>query len=276
MYRFGDDVNAEGWPFLFERHAYLADGTPLTEYDDDGRVVPTGEPLEALGKICSAGHLTLADRRSGIDALARAVDKGDVVRAPILLLLLQIDPVPAIAKYNPFHKPDGPGGGQFTHNPYGGGAITPVEWSLHVGFNSTFVPDPNHPEFTIVHALVMALVHNAILQITTPTFGPGMPDYGRKLHDAVAAEIIALNHPGLVANPVYLEGKLYDGKVTPPGSSVPDIVYTVHGAPVLVFELKTGKRHHHKRQFGPQQRLQTLRNMPFSTRYEYIQVYGVN
>jgi hypothetical protein len=28
MYRLGDDVNAEGWPFLLERHAYLADGMP--------------------------------------------------------------------------------------------------------------------------------------------------------------------------------------------------------------------------------------------------------
>jgi hypothetical protein len=29
MYRLGDDVNTEGWPFLYERHAYLADGTPI-------------------------------------------------------------------------------------------------------------------------------------------------------------------------------------------------------------------------------------------------------
>ena len=276
MYRLGDDVNAEGWPFLFERHAYLADGTPITECDEDGRVVPTREPMLALGKICSAGQLTLADRRNGIEALARALDKGDVVRAPILLLQLQIDPAPAIAKYNPFHKPDGPGGGEFASNPSGGGAIKPIEWNLHVGFNSTFVPDPYHPEFATVHALVMLLVRNAILQITTPTFGPGMPGYGQRLHDVVAMEINAAQVPGLVANPVYLGGGEFKGSAIPAGASVPDIVYTIPHAPVVVFELKTGRATDTSDNAVAQQRLQTLRNMPFGTRYEYIQVYGVD
>jgi hypothetical protein len=274
MYRLGDDVNAEGWPFLFERHAYLVDGTPLTECDDDGRIVPTREPLGALGKICSAGQLTLADRRNGIEALARALDKDDVVSAPILLLQLQIDPAPAMAKYNPFHKPDGPGGGRFTSNPFGGGAIKPIDWGLNVSSNSTFVPDPYHPEFTTVHAEVMLMVRLAITEITTRAFLPGMQGYGQKLHDVVRAEIVALNDPHLLADPIYMGGQILPGTVGPPGSSKPDIVFVFPGAPPLVFELKSGRATDTSDKAVAEQRLQTLRNMPFGTRYEYIQVYG--
>jgi hypothetical protein len=274
MYRIGDDVNAEGWPFLHERNAYLADGTPLTEYDEDGRIVPAWEPLGALGKICSAGQLTLADRRSGVEALARALDNRDAVRAPILLLQLQIDPAPAVAKFNPFHKPPGPGGGQFTSGPSAGGAIQPIEWRLNVERNSTFVPDPLHPEFAVVHELVMRAVDLAILQVTRRDFTPGMPGYGQKLHDAVAMEIAALHHPGLVANPIYIGGNLFKGEVLPVGSSVPDIVYTENGAPAVVFELKTGRATDTSDKAVKEQRERALRNMPFGTRYEYIQVYG--
>ena len=117
MYRLGEGANAEGWPFLHARHAYLADGTPLTEYDRQGRIVPSQEALGGIEKICSGGCLGLADRRRGIEALARALDEGDLVRAPILLLQLQIDPASAITKFNPFHKPPGSGGGQFTSGP---------------------------------------------------------------------------------------------------------------------------------------------------------------
>ncbi len=276
MYRLGDDVNAEGWPFLYERHAYLADGTPLTECDDYGRIVPTQRAMNTLGKICSGGQLTLADRQTGVEALARALDKGDAIRAPILLLLLQIDPAPAMAKYNPFHKPDGPGGGQFASGSSAGGAIKPIEWNLHVGFNSTFVPDPYHPEFTKIHELVMRLVQSAILQITTRTFRPGMKDYGQELHRVVAAEINAADIPGLSANPVYLGGDEFDGRGFPVGASVPDIVYTIPHAPALVFELKTGRATDTGDTAVKEQRDRTLDNMPFGTRYEYIQVYGVD
>jgi hypothetical protein len=238
--------------------------------------VPTRKPLAALGKICSGGQLTLADRERGIEALARALDKGDAVRAPILLLLLQIDPAPAMVKYNPFHKPDGPGGGRFTSGSSAGGAIKPVDWGLSVQRNSTFVPDPLHPEFTIVHELVMRAVDEAILEVTTRDFRPGMPGYGQRLHDVVAAEIEALHHPGLVANPVYLGGKEFERLGIPAGASVPDIVYAIPHAPVVVFELKTGRATDTSDNAVTEQRLQTLRNMPFGTRYEYIQVYGVN
>jgi hypothetical protein len=200
--------------------------------------------------------------------------RGDAVRAPILLLLLQIDPAPTVAKYNPFHKPDGPGGGQFTSGSSAGGAIKPIEWRLNVERNSTFVPDPLHPSFTIVHELIMKVVNLAILQVTRRDFTPGMPGYGQKLHDAVAIEIEVLDHPGLVANPIYLGGDLFDEEVFPVGSSVPDIVYTENGAPAVVFELKTGKATDTSDKAVKEQRERTLRNMPFGTRYEYIQVYG--
>jgi hypothetical protein len=200
--------------------------------------------------------------------------RGDAVRAPILLLLLQIDPAPTVAKYNPFHKPDGPGGGQFTSGSSAGGAIKPIEWRLNVERNSTFVPDPLHPSFTIVHELIMKVVNLAILQVTRRDFTPGMPGYGQKLHEAVALGIIALHHPGLVANPIYLGGDPFDGEVFPVGSSVPDIVYTENGAPAVVFELKTGRVVDTSDKAVQEQRERTLRNMPFGTRYEYIQVYG--
>ncbi len=45
MYRLADGLNAEGWPFLSEGHAYLADGTPLTESDRHGRTVPAFSTL---------------------------------------------------------------------------------------------------------------------------------------------------------------------------------------------------------------------------------------
>src|SRR3954471_23428460 len=116
MYRLGDRINANGWPFLFEGQAYLADGTPLTEFDDDGRIVPAKRTIGAMEKICSDGRLTLADRTSGIEALARALNRGKQVHAAILLLQLQIKSTPSVAKYNPFHRPAGPGGGQFTNS----------------------------------------------------------------------------------------------------------------------------------------------------------------
>jgi len=108
MYRLGDGVNTDGWPFLFEGHAYLADGTPLTESDRDGRVVPAQAALAMSKATCSGGLIKLAERSKGIEALARALNEGDAVRAPLVLLHLQIDSPGTVAKYNPFHKPPGP------------------------------------------------------------------------------------------------------------------------------------------------------------------------
>jgi hypothetical protein len=38
-YQVAQAPNAEGWPFLYNGQAYLADGTPLTECDEYRRVV---------------------------------------------------------------------------------------------------------------------------------------------------------------------------------------------------------------------------------------------
>ena len=43
-----------------------------------------------------------------------------------------------------------------------------------------------------------------------------------------------------------------------------------------VFELKTGRATDTSDKAVKEQRERTLRNMPFGTRYEYIQVYGVD
>ena len=47
-----------------------------------------------------------------------------------------------------------------------------------------------------------------------------------------------------------------------------------NGTPALVFELKTGRATDTSDKAVKEQRERTLRNMPFGTRYEYIQVYG--
>lgn len=220
MYRLGDSVNREGWPFLQDRHAYLADGTPLTDFDEYGRIVPSRKALRSIEKICSGGALSLADRRSGVEALARALDKDDLVRAPILLLQLQIDPKPALAKSNPWHKPPGQGGGQFTSGPEAGSApgssaeFEPAALNMHLGLapqglrpiapppgfeevaaslgvqvTSTYVPGVYSKDIDLAHALVTDLVWMAILAITKPGFTPGTKGYGIALHLALAAEI---------------------------------------------------------------------------------------
>jgi hypothetical protein len=139
-YRLGDGVNEEGLPFLLARHAYLADGTPLTECDSDGRIVPARAMLDTAKATCSGGRVRIAERQHGVEALARALNDGDLVRAPLLLLFLQIDPAsdPAedIAKYNPWHKPHGPGGGQFTSGP--GAGFQNVAQDMHVRYSTTY------------------------------------------------------------------------------------------------------------------------------------------
>ncbi len=126
MYRLGDGAEANGWPFLCDGHAFLSDGTPLTECDEDGRIVPAATALSRVAKDCSRSSLRLADRRTGIEALARALNKGDRVLAPILLVQLQIDQASNLSKYNPFHKPPGTGGGQFASGPSSGSAFKPI------------------------------------------------------------------------------------------------------------------------------------------------------
>jgi hypothetical protein len=283
MYRLGQDAAGGEWPFLHARHAYLADGTPLTEFDENGRIVPGREVLNPLRKICSGGSLSLADRRSGIEALARALDKDDQIRAPILLLQLQIDPEPAFVKFNPNHKPPGPGGGRFTSGPWSGsnsyfqedplegGAVEPIAQDMHVGFNSTYQKGVYGEDIDKAHDLVVAVVGLAILQVGSQDFRPGMPEYGRKLHDAVATAINALDDPRLVANPVYLGGnEIQSGQ--PKGSSVPDIYYESPTGKFVVWELKTGRAVDLQDPDNVDQKDRTLKNIP-DVIYEYIQVY---
>lgn len=306
MYCLGDGANAEGWPFLLARHAYLADGTPLTEYDRDGRIVASQEALGSVAKICSGGCLSLADRRDGLEALARALEKGDAVRAPILLLQLQIDPAPGLAKHNPWHKPPGPGGGQFASNPETGATdgnpfgLQPVAFNmhlgpnlngapgtsvepppgfeqvaadLHVGMTSTYVPGVYGEDIDIAHNLVTLLVWMAILKVTTPGFTPGMPGYGQELHQALADEINALNGVSLHAEQAYLLG--IPVPIRLPGSSVPDAIYGPLKGPMIVWDLKTGRSATDINAADvAKQKAKTLANMPGNPLYEYIQVYG--
>jgi hypothetical protein len=283
MYRLGDGAEANGWPFLFDGNAFLADGTPLTERDEDGRIVPATEALSRLEKDCSGGVLRLADRTTGIEALARALDKGDRVCAPILLVQLQIDQARNLSKYNPFHKPPGPGGGQFASSPWSdsgtyfssspleNGDIESVAQTMGVGFNSTYEKGKYGEEIDKVHDLVMMVVASGILEVGSQNFRPGMPEYGRKLHDAVASKINALGLPNLVADPVYHEGNEIPNRIG--GSSVPDIYYKSPTGLMVVWELKTGRAVDLQAPGNLEQKERTLRNMR-GPLYEYIQVYG--
>jgi hypothetical protein len=282
-----------------DRHAYLADGTPLTEYDEDGRIVPASHVGNSLTKICSGGNLSLADRERGIAALARALDKGDLVRAPILLLQLQIDPAPALSKFNPNHKPAGPGGGQFTSasendavlqpadrslgdnyndavwRPADGSLshsdIEPVAQTMHVDANSTYQKGIYGDDADNAHDLVMDAVWLAILQVGSQNFRPSMPEYGTELHKAVAAIIGSLGNPNFAMDPVYLNGDQVP-KGRPAGSSAPDIYYISPSDQLFIWELKTGKATNLQDPRSMSQKERALRNIPGS-HYEYIQVY---
>ena len=287
LYRLGAGDTQGDWPFLADRHAYLADGTPLTEFDDNGRVVPAWRAFGSAEKICSGGELSLADRKSGLEALARALDRGDFVRAPILLLQLQIDEASHLAKYNHFHKPPGTGGGQFasgssgdsdTHfagAPFKNSDIEPVAQSMNVGFNSTYVPGIYGEDIDKAHALVMFTVRLAILRVGSLDLRPGMPGYGQALHDDVEALIDALHDPNLWANPVYVEGKFSAGGAIPAGASVPDIVYTSPspGGLSVAWDIKTGRAVNTQDPGNVAQKERALKNMSPNTLYEYIQIY---
>ncbi len=51
LYRLGENTEDNKWPFLVARHAYLADGTPLTETDERDRIVPARHALSSVEKI---------------------------------------------------------------------------------------------------------------------------------------------------------------------------------------------------------------------------------
>jgi hypothetical protein len=273
MYRLSDGADANGWPFLLNGHAFLPDGTPLTECDEDGRVVPAATALRRVKKDCSGGALRLADRWSGINALARALDRGDSVRAPILLLQLQIDEAPNLTKYNPFHKPQGTGGGQFADAPSSGGPIQPVEWSLKVDLNSTYQRGVFGPDMDAAHDKVFEAVRKAILEVGSLNFRPGMNGYGILLHKAIALEIRAMNDPDIKANPMYLEKNLLDPGAIPAGASVPDATYAPGGVPRIIFEFKSGSATDTNDPRNVEQRDRALQNAPGGPLYEYIQVY---
>ncbi|HLG86258.1 MAG TPA: hypothetical protein VKZ79_03575 [Alphaproteobacteria bacterium] len=306
MYRVDEGANPEGWPFLQDGHAYLGDGTPLTDVDEDGRIVPSRQALVSDEKICSGGVLSLADRQSGVEALARALDNNDLVRAPILLLQLQIDPDPALAKFNHFHKPPGPGGGQFASGPEAGAAATApsgletASFNMHVGLpgsgvagtpvapppgfeqvaatlgvsmTSTYVPGVYGKDIDIAHALVTDLVWMAILTITKPGFTPGTKGYGIALHNALAVEVRLLGDPELHAEQAYFKG--FPVPIRLPFSSVPDVLYGSIWNPKIVWDLKTGRSARDISAADTQkQKEETLENVRGSPFYEYIQVYG--
>jgi hypothetical protein len=285
MYRLGEDTQQNRWPFLAARHAYLADGTPLTDTDERGRIVPARQTLDSVEKICSGGSLSLSDRQTGIEALARALDRDDLVRAPILLLQLQIDEVASLEKYNPFHKPPGPGGGQFASGPGGDGDshfsgaplnssdIEPVAQTMNVEVNSTYKYGVNAPDIDRAHDIVMNAVRQAILGVGSANFRPGMPGYGQLLHTAIALEILAMDDPAFLANPIYLDGNLLDPGVIPKDASLPDVVYAPAGVPRVVFEVKSGRATDTNNADNIRQREKALENIKGKPQYEYIQVY---
>jgi hypothetical protein len=273
MYRLGENTGTGRWPYIANGHAFLADGTPLTERGETGRIVPAMPALERLRNDCSDGRLRLADRQAGMEALARALDRKDMVRAPILLLQLQIDEVARLSKYNPFHKPHGPGAGQFASGPSSGGAIHPVEWDMHVGVNSTYQPGVFGPDMDAAHDKVMEAVRKAILDIGDLKIRPGVPGYGQLLHKAIALELLKLNDPDLRPNEIYLHGNLVGPGAILEGSSVPDTVYAPGGVPKIIFEYKSGRATNTQDPGNVRQKDNALRNVPNAPLYEYIQVY---
>jgi hypothetical protein len=178
IYRLAQGMNPDGLPFLFEGNAYLADGTPLTKSDRQGRVTPAEETFAINKTTCSGGVIGLAERRAGIEALARALDKRDAVRAPLLLLFLQIDPA--------FHKPRGPSGGQFASGQEAGSSteLPPgfqhVAQLIDVQVASTYKEGiPGNEKIDSAHRTVIKAVYTAILLVDHEGFRPGMPGYGQ-------------------------------------------------------------------------------------------------
>ncbi len=280
MYRIAEGLNTDGLPFFFEGNAYLADGTPLTEYDPSGRIVPALATMVAKKATCSGGLMVLAERQRGIEAPARALEAQDFVRAPLVLLHLQIDPTDSVGKYNPFHKPDGPGAGQFASDPAAGSQSTKpagfqeVGQSLNVGVNSTYVNGINGPEMDKAHAQALALVRMATFIVGKLNFKPGMPTYGQVLDLALQNLIEDLHDPNFHVKPVYLMGELLPGAVGPLGSSVPDLVYGPKAKPLMIFDLKTGRaaKNINDAEIVEQKR-KTLLNAPGDPIYQYFQVY---
>jgi len=138
--------NLGGWPYLSGGQAYLVDGTPLTERDQYGRVIVKYDACDYAKISCAGGLTSLEWRKEGVRALARALDKGDAIRAPLVLLFLQIDPVPGLAKYNPFHKPKGPGGGQFASGAQGEASSSSSTSSAPSGFIEVAYPGTYHDQ----------------------------------------------------------------------------------------------------------------------------------
>ncbi len=274
LYRLAEGENQEGWPFLRAGHAFLADGTPLTESDDSGRIVPARQTPDLTKATCSGGQTGLHDHQRGIESLARALNDGDAVRAPLLLLHLQIDPNPSLSKFNPWHRGPGPGGGQFTSGPDAGGdfdpsAIEPAGQSMGVDYTSTYRPGED-PTADIAHEIMTRMVQRAILAVGNLEFRPGMPGYGQALHLALSREIEALHDPMFQSEPIYLDGMLIENGPIPPGASRPDAAYGLPNKPAIVFELKSGRAADENSAANVEQRSRTIANLPKGTRYDYF------
>ncbi len=279
-YRLGEGANAQGWPYLRGGHAYLADGMPLTEADPYGRVKPAQATLAKSKATCAGGLIGLPDRQNGIEALARALDKGDAVRASLLLLFLQIDPPVTVVKYNPYHRPPGPGGGQFTSGSQSGRSsprdpgFQHVGQTLNVAVNSTYEYGKYGPEIDAAHKQALLMVYIATTAVGRLGFRPGMPDYGTELDLALTLLVKTGDFPGFSAQPVFLNGKLQRGGTRPPGSSAPDLVYGPEGHPLIIFELKSGRPALDLSDAEiVEQKRRTLINVPGNPVYQYFQVY---
>ena len=274
-YRLGDGVNTDGLPFISEGHAYLADGARLTEHDGFGRIVPAWSTWTVSKATCSGGMMRLSNCRTGVEALARALEANDLARASLVLLFMRIDPTGWLAKYNPFHKPDGPGGGQFTS-----GLASNLPAGFHqaasqmgISFVSSYKEGiPGNEAIDIVHKMLVVEVFKAITTVTAFGFRPGMPGYGQALHKALDAQVEALNDPNLHVHTSYLFGWNIPLGIRLPGSSAPDIVYGPVDHPLAVFELKTGRAADTSDAAVEAQKQRTLRNMPNNVSYDHFLV----
>jgi hypothetical protein len=274
-YRLAEGTNPDGLPFISEGHAYLADGTPITEVDYFGRVVPAWQSLAVSKATCSGGVKPLSSCRNGTEALARALESDDPVRASLILLLMRIDPTDVVAKFNPFHKPDGPGGGQFTSGP--SSHLPPGFQQVATGMGITFVSTyreglPGNEKIDIIHKMLVLEIHKAILAVTTLGFRAGMPGYGQALHEALDAQIELLGSPNLHVGKVYLDGWHVPFDIRLPGSSAPDVVYGPIDHPLAVFELKTGRAADTSDAAVETQKQRTLKNMPNAVIYDHFLV----
>ena len=192
-----------------------------------------------------------------------------------------------LAKFNPWHKPPGPGGGQFTFGPEGDASaqaatpdesgFEPVEWSLGANLISGYTYGVHGEDVDIAHKIMMTVTRKAMLDVAALDFRPGSPGYGTALHDAFAVEVEALEikNPLFRSQPMFLLKKDLSWFPFPlPGSSVPDAAYGAKSCPQIIWELKTGSATDTSLGRNILQRARAERNIPCNPVYEYLLVVG--